>query len=121
MYIYICVAQWVDLIDLNITETAEDETVKSSRAIDDYRRQHIMPPKVQIMPRRLEGAKPSSEPMVAFCSLDPWEEISVQLQENTTVFFHWNRNENGVCKMAAILSRPQCWRKPLPENYYPYL
>ena len=33
---------------------------------------------VRIMACRLAGAKPLSEPMLEYCSLDPWEQTSVK-------------------------------------------
>ena len=36
------------------------------------------PPLVQIIARRLAGAKLLSEPMLGYCELDPWEQTSVK-------------------------------------------
>ena len=36
------------------------------------------PSLVQIMARRLDGAKPLSEPMLEYCYLDPWEQTSIK-------------------------------------------
>ena len=51
----------------------------------------------------LLGAKPLAEPMLTYCQLDPWEQISVNWKSN--IFIHENAFENVVCEMAAILSR----------------
>ena len=50
---------------------------------------------------RLFGAKPLSEPMLANCWLEPWEPKFCEIWINIAVF------EIVVCKMSAILSRPQ--------------
>ena len=54
------------------------------------------------------GAKPLSEPMPGYCSLDSWEQISANQNQNTTVFIQENGLENIVCQMVAPLSWPQC-------------
>ena len=54
------------------------------------------------MARHLTGAKPLSKPMMDYCQLDSWEQISV----NSIICIQENAFEN-VWKMAAILSLPQ--------------
>ena len=54
------------------------------------------------------GAKPLSEPMQPYCQLDPRENISVKFYLKLKKFILDYTLENFVCKMAAILSRPQC-------------
>ena len=56
----------------------------------------------------LIGAKPLSEPMPDYCQLDPWEHISMKINQNTAIFIEENAHENVVYEMASILSRPQC-------------
>ena len=56
---------------------------------------------------RLLGAKPLSEPMLAYCILDPTEHILMNFFQNSKVFIQGNTLENVVCVMAAILSRLQ--------------
>ena len=46
---------------------------------DTYMRRWIMSPLVQIMASRLNGARQLSEPMLAYCQLDPWEETQMKL------------------------------------------
>ena len=50
-----------------------------------YTRQWTGSTLVQVMASRLFGAKPLPEPMVAFCQLDPWEQISVKFESE---FYH---------------------------------
>ena len=54
---------------------------------------------------RLDGAKPSSKPVLEYCLLHPLEETSVKSEIK---HFQENALENVVRKMAAILSRTQC-------------
>ena len=55
----------------------------------------------------LFGAKPLPEPMLAYCQLDSWEQISMNfanrnsiifIQENAFFFIHENAFENVVCQ-----------------------
>ena len=48
---------------------------------------------------RLLGTKPLPEPMLAYCQLASWEQISVK------IFIQENAFEIVVCQVAAILSR----------------
>ena len=45
-----------------------------------YMRQWMGSALLQIMARRLFGAKPLSEPMLSYCQLDSWEHISVKFE-----------------------------------------
>ena len=63
---------------------------------------------VQVMAWRLFDAKPLPEPMLPYCQLDFWEQITYNLHQNSIIFIQENVFENVVWKMAAILSRPQC-------------
>ena len=45
-----------------------------------YMRQWTVPALVQVMACRLFGAKQLSEPMLPYFQLDPWEQISVEIQ-----------------------------------------
>ena len=56
---------------------------------------------------RLFGGKPLSETMLPYCQLDPVDLILVKLW-NSEDLIQGNVIKNGVCEMAAILSRPQC-------------
>ena len=63
---------------------------------------------VQIMACRLSGVKPSFEPMLPYCQLEPKENIAVKLWWISKVFIRGNALENIVCEIAAILCRPRC-------------
>ena len=55
--------------------------------------------------------------MLEFCWLDPSEQISVKFfNRNSYIFIQGNAFEKVVCKMATILSRPQCVKEPV--NHY---
>ena len=51
------------------------------------------------------GAKPSSEPMMGYCKLDPWE-LQWNLHRNLNILIKENAFEIFVRGMSAILSRP---------------
>ena len=54
------------------------------------------------------SAKPSPEPMLEHCQLDPQEQTSAKkMNQNTQDFFQDYAFENIVCKMVAILFKPQ--------------
>ena len=55
------------------------------------------------MASRMFSTKPLSEPVLAYCELDPCEDISVKFESNTTTFIQDNLLEN-VCKIAAFFS-----------------
>ena len=56
----------------------------------------------------LLGANPLSEPMLT-CQLFPKEEeVYWKVNQNLNISIQENPFEKAVCKMAAILSRPQC-------------
>ena len=70
------------------------------------------PSMVQIMAWHLFSAKPLFEPMLAYCRLDPWQQISVKYQSKYNNF-HIIKSipENVVCKIAAIFfSVSICYR-----------
>ena len=52
---------------------------------------------------RLFGAKPLPEPMLAYCQLDPWEQIYVEIE--LMFSFKKMRLKMSSAKMATILSR----------------
>ena len=43
--------------------------------------------------------------MLAYCQLDSQEQISVNLNLNSTIYIHENAFEKVICEMAVILSR----------------
>ena len=59
---------------------------------------------IQIMACRLFGAMPLSEPMLEFCELDPWEQISVKSYSKFIHFHSQNVFENVVSEMAAVVA-----------------
>ena len=63
---------------------------------------------------RLFGAKPLSEPMLPCCQLEPKENIL--LTKFLKDFIKENALKNVVCKMSAMLSRPQYVK--LQQMYY---
>ena len=68
-----------------------------------YMRQWIRLALVQIMACRLFGAKPSSEPLLGYCQLDPKQQNSVIFfHQNTKLFIHVKTSANIVCEKAAI-------------------
>ena len=51
---------------------------------------------------RLVGTKPSPEPMLAYCQLDPWEQISKwNLNWNSNIFIQENAIENVVYQIGG--------------------
>ena len=73
------------LISMNMTDVSFVlENTKSSflnsYPPSAYMRQWIGSALVQIMAWRLVGAKPLPEPMLAYCQLDSWEQISVKFE-----------------------------------------
>ena len=63
---------------------------------------------VQIMACRLFGTKPLSEPVLEFVNWNLRKQLQRNLKRNFYIFIHEYAFENVVCKMAGILSRPQC-------------
>ena len=57
---------------------------------------------VQIMACRLFGAKPLSEPMLAYCQLDSWEQFSVKFESE---FYHFHsRKCLWICHLPTCRS-----------------
>ena len=52
------------------------------------------------------GTKPLSEPMLANCQLEHWEQIQLKFSSNATVLVQGCWFENVICQMTTILSRP---------------
>ena len=52
---------------------------------------------VQVLACRLYGAKPLPEPMLAYCQLDSWEQISVKFESEFYYFIQENAFEIVVC------------------------
>ena len=66
------------------------------------------PSMIQIMARRLFGAKPLSELMRNIVYLTLRNKQQWNSNRNSNIFIQENAFESVVCEMAAILSRPQC-------------
>ena len=58
------------------TFSRPDKCINSSPPSATYMRQWSGPASVQIMTCRLFGAKPLPEPMLTYCQVDSWEQIS---------------------------------------------
>ena len=56
----------------------------------------------------LIGTKQSSEPILAYCWLEYWEQVFVKYESKSIDFIRENQFEYVVCKTAAILFRPHC-------------
>ena len=46
---------------------------------------------------RLFGAEQLPEPMLAYCQLDSWEQVSVKFERNFIIFIQENAFEDVVC------------------------
>ena len=57
---------------------------------------------------RLDGAKPLSEPMIYIVNWILRNKLKWKYNRHSSISIHENAIESVVCKMAAILSRPQC-------------
>ena len=61
-----------------------------------YMCQWIWSTLVQVMACRLFGAKPLSEPMLAYCQLDIWEQISLK-SSLKFIYFHSRKCDSKCC------------------------
>ena len=50
------------------------------------------------MAYRLVGAKPLPGPMLVYCQLDTWEQVSVKFESEFYLFNQENAFENVVCQ-----------------------
>ena len=50
---------------------------------------------------RLLGAKPLPEPVLAYCQLDSWEQISVKSNRNSIIVIQENAFEIVVCQRGG--------------------
>ena len=60
----------------------ESIIINSFRLVDAYMRHYNIPALVQIMARRLDRATAWSVPMLNFCELVHWEQISMKFESN---------------------------------------
>ena len=60
---------------------------------------------------RLFGAKPLPEPMLAYCHLDSWEQISVKFESefNHIIFIQENAFENVICQNGGYFVKGGRW------------
>ena len=79
----------------------------------------VGPSLVQIIACRLVGGKPLPEPIMAYCQMDIWEQISVKRLAKYSDHHRRNAFENVICKMATISSRAQCLEYIFPAWYIP--
>ena len=59
---------------------------------------------VQVMACRLFGAKPLPEPMLVYCHLDTWEQVSVKFESELSHFHSWK----CIWKCCLPKERPFC-------------
>ena len=72
---------------------------------------------VKIMACRLVGAKPLSEPMVVYCQLDSWEQISMKFELK---FYHFH-SRKFIWTCCLPQRRPFCpGRDELNKNQKPW-
>ena len=64
-------------------------SINTSPMSTAYVRRETMYALVQVMARRLFGAKPLPEPMLTYCQLNPWKETSVQSESKFKTFNSW--------------------------------
>ena len=69
-----------------------------------YMRQWTRPALFQVMAFRLFGAKPLPEPMLDFCQLDSWEQISVKFESE---FYNFD-SKKCIWKCRLTELRPFC-------------
>ena len=84
-------------VDKNLSFTKT--WINSSPPSAVYMRQGTGAALVQVMAYRLFGAKPLSEPVLAYCQLDSWEQLSLKSESE---FYHFH-------------SRKCIWKCRLPE------
>ena len=78
--------------------------VNSSPPSAAYIRQWTGSALVQVMACRLFGAKPLPEPMLVYCQLDSWEQISVKFESE---FYHF-RSRKCIWNCRLSKWRPFC-------------
>ena len=66
----------------------------------------------------LFGAKPLSDPMLAYCQLD---KLHWDFNQNWNIFIPEKAFENDVCEKVAILSLPQCIKKRIETRKRGYV
>ena len=61
--------------------------ISSNWQRDTYMRQEIMPSSGQMMACPLIGANPLSEPMIAYCQMDHWEQLSMEFESKHNTLY----------------------------------
>ena len=91
---------------LNAPSLYESNKVNPSPPRAGYMRQSIWRALVQVMACRLFGTKPLPEPVLAYCQLDNWEQMSAKFQPCTQskIIFIQENLKLSSAEMAAILS-----------------
>ena len=72
---------------------------------------------IQIVASCLFGTKPLPVPILTYCYLDPYK-LHWSLNQNSTIFIQEYVLENIVCKMAAIVFKPQCVKNFTLRNHW---
>ena len=88
----------------NLFKCPKVQWVNSSPPSAAYMRQWTRSALVQVMACRMFGAKPAPEPMLVYCQLDSWQQISVKL-ELEFYHFHWRK---FICNCRLPTWRPFC-------------
>ena len=92
-------------LDDDITTMSEKSVnFNSSSPSAAYMRQWIGSALVQILARRLFGAKQLSKPMLVIVDWTIRNKLQWNFNLNSNIFIHENACENVVCDMAVILS-----------------
>ena len=83
---------------------------KNNRVIKGFYCIHIYYPSVNylIIGPDITGDRPLSEPRLAYFLLTIETKLNKKINENKTMLIQETEFEIDVCKMEAILSRPQC-------------
>ena len=80
--------------------------INSLRPRNTYLHHQTMLPLVQIMDCRLCGTKPLSEPILPYCQLDPYEQISMNFFIEIQIF----SLKKMHLKMLSVTGLPFCFR-----------
>ena len=82
---------------------------------DEYMRRRTGSALVQVMACRLFGARPLTEPMLAYCQLDSWEQISVKFEKE---FYNFHSRKciwkcpppkwRSCCPVGRCVKRVEC-------------
>ena len=90
--------------------------INSSRQCDAYMHHRTGSWLVQVMACRLISTKPLSDQCQLIVNWSLWNELQWNFNWNWNIFIQGNAFGNVVCKMAAILSQPQCVKSKHPTR-----